>query len=149
VAAFPAGPLVDAALLAAVDPPRLAGSRCPGCGTVVFPVTSGCPRCSRPDPEQVALPATGVLWSWTEQCFPPKPPYRAPATGFVPFGVGYVDLGPVIVEGRLVPPGRAWRIGDPVRLTLVPAGPDASGGEVLSYAFEPDPSVHGGHHERR
>jgi uncharacterized OB-fold protein len=50
---------------------------------------------------RVELPDRGTLWTWTVQAFEPKPPYRAPESGFTPYGVGYVDLGEVIVESRL------------------------------------------------
>src|SRR5215212_149379 len=47
---------VDATLFASLDPPRLAGSRCSGCGTVTFPATSSCPRCMEPSMAPYALP---------------------------------------------------------------------------------------------
>jgi uncharacterized OB-fold protein len=119
---------VDADLFASLDPPRLAGSRCTSCGTVAFPAQTGCARCSGDDVEIVALPDRGSLWTFTSQDYEPKAPYRAPETGFEPYGVGYVDLGNVIVEGRLV--GDSFAIGDPMRLVLitVPSG--------TTYAFE-------------
>ena len=49
------------------------------------------------------LARRGRLWAWTTQGFPPpSPPYAGPAgKDFVPFGVGYVELGDVKVEARL------------------------------------------------
>jgi uncharacterized OB-fold protein len=44
----------------------------------------------------VELADHGTLWTWTVQAFEPKAPYRAPATGFEQYPVGYVDLGDVI-----------------------------------------------------
>jgi uncharacterized OB-fold protein len=42
---------------------------------------------------ELALSASGVLWSWTVQRHPPKsPPYEPPPAGFAPFAVGYVEL---------------------------------------------------------
>jgi uncharacterized OB-fold protein len=112
---------------------HLVGSRCTSCGTHTFPVQAGCPRCGG-DTESAALPSTGALWSWTVQRVRPKPPYRGPDE-FAPFAVGYVDLGPVLVESRLEGrPVDAWRIGEPVQLTV--GRPDA-GGTPRSYAFEP------------
>jgi uncharacterized OB-fold protein len=74
--------------------------------------------CSGVDVTDVALPTDGTVWSWTTQHFAPKPPFRTDA--FAPFSIGYVDLGPVIVEGWLV--GRTeWSIGEPVRLVLARA----------------------------
>ena len=50
------------------------------------------------------------------QAFEPKAPYRVPASGFTPYGVGYVDLGEVIVESRLAGDPAGSRSGMPMRL---------------------------------
>lgn len=127
---------VDATLFASLDPPRLAGARCAACGTVTFPAQDGCPQCARPGMATVALADRGELWTWTVQAFEPKPPYRAPAGGFEPFGVGYVHLGDVIVEARLTGDPAAFRVGQPMRLTLLPVWTDDAGVPVVTYAFE-------------
>jgi uncharacterized OB-fold protein len=111
---------------------RLVGGQCSACGTHTFPLQHACPRCSAVMTE-VALPATGTVWSYTVQRIRPKPPYNGPEE-FEPFALGYIDLGPVRVESRLV--GRAvdeWQIGDAVRLT---AGEADERGDVWSYRFE-------------
>ena len=128
---------VDAALFASLDPPRLAGSRCASCGTVTFPVAAGCANCAGTDMEPVGLADHGSLWTWTVQAFEPKPPYRAPDGGFTPYGVGYVQLGDVIVESRLTGEPGTFRIGMPMRLTLLPLWPGPDGSPVVTYAFEP------------
>ena len=128
---------VDAALFASLDPPRLAGSRCADCGTVAFPPQSGCARCSGSTLTEFALPDHGTLWTFTVQAFEPKAPYTVPASGFAPFGVGYVDLGEVIVESRLT--GEELRIGDPMRLALLPLW-EKDGSPVVTYAFAKDPA---------
>src|SRR5919201_1711577 len=110
---------VEPRLFASLDPPRLAGSRCATCGTVTFPMQAGCPRCTGSDMAAVELPDRGTLWAWTVQAFEPKAPYRVPASGFTPYGVGYVDLGEVIVESRLTGDPAALEIGLPMRLTLL------------------------------
>ncbi|GAB2485437.1 Zn-ribbon domain-containing OB-fold protein [Jatrophihabitans fulvus] len=120
---------VDASLFASLDPPRLAGARCANCGTVTFPASTGCAKCAGHDMQPVELADTGTLWTYTVQDFEPKAPYRAPADGFEPFGVGYVELGDVIVEGRLV--GTEHEIGAAMRLTLLPLHDD-----TVTYAFE-------------
>jgi len=127
---------VAAGLFASLDPPRLAGTRCNGCGTVTFPAQSGCPRCADGTMEPVTLPDRGTLWTWTVQSFEPKAPYRPPATGFEPYGVGYVDLGDVIVEARLAGDPGAFDIGQAMRLSLLPVWDDAEGSPVVTYAFE-------------
>ena len=79
--------------------PCLIAGRRKSDGAVVFPLPTGG---SAEQYEKVLLPRRGTLWSWTIQSFPPKsPPYSGPAE-FVPFAVGYVQLGDVlIVEARL------------------------------------------------
>jgi uncharacterized OB-fold protein len=128
---------VDPALFSSLDPPRLAGSCCANCGTVIFPVASGCARCAGTDLARVELADHGTLWTWTIQALEPKAPYRAPDGGFVPYGVGYVDLGDVIVESRLTGDLAGFEIGMPMRLGLLPLGPGPDGAPVVSYAFEP------------
>ena len=87
---------------------------------------------------EVALPATGSVWSCTVQRIRPKPPYEGPAD-FEPFAVGYVDLGPVRVESRLEgKPVDEWRIGESVQLAAGPAGAD---GQVWSFRFVPSRAV--------
>lgn len=101
--------------------PSLVGARCPDCACVTFPAQKACPRCTGTAMAPLALPRTGTLWSWTIQDFPPKsPPYR-PAGAFAPYGVGYIDLGPVIVEARLTEhrPERL-RIGMPMVTVALP-----------------------------
>jgi uncharacterized OB-fold protein len=133
-----AGP-VDVRLFTSLDPLRLAGSTCTLCGTTAFPVQTDCPRCARRTMEDTELPATGSLWTWTIQAFEPKPPYVASVDGFVPFPVGYVDLGPVIVEARLAADPADLVVGR--RMRLVPleirTGPDTV---AVSFAFTPGAS---------
>ena len=121
---------VDPGLFSSLDPPRLAGARCVSCGTVTFPAAPGCARCAGTDLAPVELADHGTLWTWTVQAFEPKAPYRPPSAGFVAFGVGYVDLGDVIVESRLVGDPGEFSIGMDMRLTLLPLWDD-----VVTYAF--------------
>jgi uncharacterized OB-fold protein len=119
--------------------PRLVGSRCRRCEIVTFPRQASCLRCTSGEVDEHLLAHHGTLWTWTIQCFRPKsPPYAGDETAedFVPYGVGYVELGrEVRVEGRLTEsdPERL-RIDMPMALTLVPApgNPDA-----VTYAFRP------------
>jgi uncharacterized OB-fold protein len=118
--------------------PVLVGSRCPHCATTTFPQQAGCPRCTLWEMAPHALPRTGTLWSFTVQGFEPKAPYRGPSA-FTPYGVGYVDLGDVIVESRLTEsdPTRL-RIGMPVTLVLETLRTDDQGTDVLTFAFAPE-----------
>jgi uncharacterized OB-fold protein len=130
---------VDPTLFAATVPVRLQGGRCSECDTVVFPIQDGCPRCSHRPLDPTPLAQRGAVWSWTVQQFAPKPPFRPSEDPWAPLAIGYVDLGEVIVEGWLVPADRDWRIGDPVRVTTVPAWTDERG-VVATFAFEHDPT---------
>jgi len=128
---------VDESLFADAAQVTLRGGECGGCGTTTFPHQDSCPRCGGGQMSPVALPRSGRLWSFTVQSFEPKPPYRG--TGpFEPYGVGYVDLGPVIVEARLTEnDADRLAIGAPVELTVVPAFHDDDGTPVLTFAFAP------------
>jgi uncharacterized OB-fold protein len=127
--------VVEESLFASLDPVALKGSACADCGAHVFPAQASCPMCASVAVAEVALPTEGTVWSWTTQHFAPKAPYRTDE--FAPFSIGYVDLGPVIVEGWLL--GRvSWTIGEPVRLALAPAWTD-EGGPVMTYGFEARP----------
>ncbi|MFC4503931.1 MULTISPECIES: Zn-ribbon domain-containing OB-fold protein [Streptomyces] len=97
---------------------RLQGSRCSGCSVTVYPADDACPRCGGPaDP--ATLSAQGTLWTWTVQRYAPKsPPYRAPADGFTPFALGYVELPEgVRVAAVLDVEFSEVRIGMPLTLT--------------------------------
>jgi uncharacterized OB-fold protein len=110
------------------------------CGGLHFPVQANCPHCAELSVETMALSRRGTLWTWTVQTFPPPvPPYRGPIDGFVPFGVGYVELPEGLrVQGRLTvnDPVRL-RIGMEMELTLEPFGRDDEGRELLVHAFAP------------
>ena len=120
---------VEPTLFASLDPPRLAGARCSNCGTVTFPAATGCAKCGGSELAPVELADHGTLWTYTVQDFEPKAPYRTPQGGFVRYPVGYVHLGDVVIEARLIDDAPA--IGAPMRLTLLPLWDD-----VVTYAFE-------------
>lgn len=118
---------IDDGLFVGLDPPLLAGSSCGDCDVVVFPAAERCPGCAGHNVMRTALPDRGTIWTWTTQSFAPKPPYEVPPSGFEPFVVGYVDLGAVLVESRII--GEV-EIGDAVELRLL----DVGGGRV-TFAF--------------
>jgi uncharacterized protein len=126
---------VDDTLLVGGEEVALRGARCPSCATTTFPPQRGCPKCGKQHMSIVALPRTGTLWSFTVQNFRPKTPYRS-AGEFEPYGVGYVDLGEVIVESRLVESRpEELSIGQFMRLCFVPSFLDDDGTTVLTFAF--------------
>jgi uncharacterized OB-fold protein len=122
------------------DAPQLIGSRCSACGIVTFPAQDSCPRCASTEMAEHLLATRGTLWAWTTQDFPPPSPPFAGASGkaFVPFGVGYVDLGDVKVETRLTEsaPDRL-HTGMAMELVVVPFRTDDDGNEVVTFAFRP------------
>jgi uncharacterized OB-fold protein len=129
---------IESSLFASLDPPRLAGSRCTTDGTVTFPAQRSCPKCAGDEMAPAELADTGTLWTWTVQAFEPKAPYRVPAAGFTPYGVGYIDLGDVIVEARLGGDPAEYEIGMPMHLTLLPLWESEEGSTVVTYAFAPE-----------
>lgn len=122
-----------------LEPAHLLGGTCDGCGAVGFPAPSACPACGAADISSVELPDRGTIWTFTVQGFPPPaPPYLGPSSAetFRPFAVAYVDLGPVLVEGPVLGDPTNVRIGDAVTVVFPTLGPDESGSEVVSFAFE-------------
>jgi uncharacterized OB-fold protein len=123
------------------DEPRLVGSRCRACSTVVFPGAPACPRCGSDDVERHELARRGTLWTFTTQAFLPKEPYTGPETeaDFTAFALGYVELpGEVMVEARLTESDPdLLEIGMEMELVVVPFRTDADGSEVMTYAFAP------------
>lgn len=102
--------------------PVLEGSRCRVCGTVGYPASAICARCSRPTADPLPLSAEGVVWAHTVQRFPPKsPPYVVPAEGFSPYAVGYVELPEGIKVEAIIDCGEDFTGLDraPVRLIAV------------------------------
>lgn len=119
------------------DEPQLRGGRCTSCGAVAFPQPPSCARCTSTDVAEELLPRQGTLWSWTVQRFAPKEPYLL-TEAFEPYGVGYVDLGDVVVESRLTTadPELLW-IGEPMELQIVPFAPGGDGEQLATFAFAP------------
>ncbi|MER6957221.1 MULTISPECIES: OB-fold domain-containing protein [unclassified Streptomyces] len=120
-------------------PVRLIGSECADCGLVSFPAAPDCVRCASPESRRRLLADHGTLWTYTTQDFrPPSPPYDGPEA-FEPYAVGYIELpGELLVEARLTESDpQKLRIGQPMRLTLVPYTVQDDGTEVVTFAFAP------------
>jgi uncharacterized OB-fold protein len=133
-------PVADNVFTWPADEPRLIGSRCSACGIVTFPAQDSCPRCASTEMSEHLLARRGQLWAWTTQEFPPPSPPYAGARGkeFVPFAVGYVDLGDVKVETRLLESSpERLRAGMDMELVVVPFRTDEEGNEVVTFAFRP------------
>jgi uncharacterized OB-fold protein len=106
------------------DPPHLLGSRCRSCGSYFFPRLTGfCrnPACAGTEFEDVKLSRTGRIWSYTNACYQPPPPYVA-ADPFVPFAIAAVELATerMIVLGQVAAgiDVTQLKVGLPVELVL-------------------------------
>jgi uncharacterized OB-fold protein len=121
--------------------PHLVGSKCPRCGTYVFPPRpNNCPNpaCDCDHLESVQLSRRGTLWSYTENRYAPPPPY--PATDpFEPFAVAAVELADegLIVLGKVVDGTLAadLRIGMEMELTTMPLFTDDEGVQRIVYGW--------------
>ena len=85
----------------------LIGTRCVDCGTYFFPKeTVFCrnPRCAGTQFEEVPLSRRGVLWSFTNNCYPPPAPYIA-GDPFEPYAIAAVELEveKMVVLGQVAP----------------------------------------------
>ncbi|UUU28703.1 OB-fold domain-containing protein [Streptomyces sp. CA-210063] len=123
----------------ATAPPRLIGSECVACGLISFPAAADCVRCASQESRQRLLSDRGTLWTYTTQNFrPPSPPYDGP-DAFEPYAVGYIELpGELLVEARLTEPDpEKLKVGQDMRLTLVPYAVRDDGTEVVTFAFTP------------
>ncbi|ETZ97685.1 hypothetical protein I546_7081 [Mycobacterium kansasii 732] len=121
--------------------PHLTGSKCPQCGTYVFPPReNNCPNpgCTGDSLESVALSRRGKLWSYTENRYAPPPPYRSPDP-FEPFAVAAVELADegLIVLGKVVEGTLAadLTVGMEMELTTMPLFTDDDGVQRIVYAW--------------
>src|SRR5436190_20694127 len=88
--------------------PALLGSRYTTCGTYSFPrETYFCknPACTGREFAEVELSRTGTLWSYTNNCYQPPPPYVPVAEPFEPFAIAAVELATeqIVILGQVVP----------------------------------------------
>ncbi len=124
------------------NPPHLVGSRCQTCGTYFFPRQgSFCrnPGCEGETFVEVKLSRTGRLWSYTNACYQPPPPFVAPDP-YVPFAIAAVELAAerMIVLGQ-VSTGfdvGALRVGMDMELVLEPLYA-ADGQEKFIWKWQP------------
>jgi uncharacterized OB-fold protein len=90
----PSKPAVEGWFSEDARAPHLIGSRCKACGAWFFPKeTFFCrnPACASQELEEVALSRRGRLWSYTNNCYAPPPPYVA-GDPFEPYAVAAVEL---------------------------------------------------------
>jgi uncharacterized OB-fold protein len=115
--------------------PRLLGSRCRGCGEVLFPRRRICARCLHPELEDVELGPRGTLYTWTWVHFPLFGSLRADDGGY---GVGQIDLpqGPR-VQAVLSGDQGDFQIGMDLVLELETLRENKQGQQVVIFRFAP------------
>lgn len=94
MSAKPKVPAVEGLFTMDEAAPALLGTRCRTCGTFYFPAeTVACrhPSCTSDDLEQVQLSRRGKVWSYTNACYAPPPPFVA-KDPFKPFAIAAVEL---------------------------------------------------------
>ena len=90
----PKHPAIEGWFTHDAEPPHLIGTRCQACGTYFFPKeTFYCrnPACASSQLEEVQLSRRGRLWSYTNNCYAPPPPFVA-SDPFQPYAVAAVEL---------------------------------------------------------
>ena len=103
--------------------PRLLGVRCRACRTSYFPRESFCrnPSCGAADLEEIPLSRRGKLWSWTDNRYPPPPPFVA-KNPFEPYSVAAVllEAEKMVVLGQVVAGvnAAAFQVGQEMELVL-------------------------------
>lgn len=104
--------------------PHLLGSRCTACGSYFFPrLSSFCrnPACDSSSFAEVRLSRIGRIWSYTDACYQPPPPYVS-AEPYRPFAIAAVELAAerMIVLGQVVAGVgvEQLKIGMPMELVL-------------------------------
>jgi uncharacterized protein len=124
------------------DPAHLVGSRCQVCGTYFFPrQASFCrnPGCEGETFVEVKLSRTGRLWSYTNACYQPPPPFIAPVP-YVPFAIAAVELAVerMIVLGQVRTGVEVadLRVGMDMELVLEPLYAEG-GQEKLIWKWQP------------
>lgn len=104
--------------------PALLGTRCRSCGSYFFPrETYLCrnPRCTGRDLDEVELSRSGTIWSFTDACYQPPPPYVPTTDPFEPFTIAAVELEEekMVVLGQMVPGVKVGDLAAGQRVELV------------------------------
>jgi hypothetical protein len=125
------------------ESPRLLGSRCTTCATVIFPRAGGfCPNpeCRGRDFDDIELARTGTVWSYTDAQYQPPPPYIPPRDEHVPFALAAVELADeqVVILGQVAAGYGVddLRVGADVELVVEPLY-ELDGVEHLIYRWKP------------
>ncbi|MCU1396868.1 MAG: putative nucleic-acid-binding protein [Ilumatobacteraceae bacterium] len=98
-------PIIDGWFTDDPHEPHLIGSKCPQCGTFVFPPRTGdCPNpaCESETLEPTPMSRRGKVWSYTENRYTPPAPY-VPTDPFEPYALAAVELEAegIVVLGKV------------------------------------------------
>lgn len=129
-------PAVEGWFTTDTDNPALLGSKCAKCDTLAFPKeTFLCrnPDCDGREFEEVELSRRGRIWSFTNACYQPPPPYVPVTDPFEPFCIAAVELEreAMIVMGQMA---------DGVDISELSAGIEVE--LVIETLFEDDENEH-------
>lgn len=99
-------PIVDGWFTDDQDAPTLIGSKCPVCGTYVFPPRDGdcpSPTCESATLDRTPMSRRGTIWSYTENRYTPPAPFVSTTTPFEPYALAAVSLEHegLVVLGRV------------------------------------------------
>jgi uncharacterized OB-fold protein len=132
------------------DGPHLLGTRCTACATVFFPAERrACrnPVCAGGELVEVALSRRGRVWSYTNACYPPPPPYISSSDPYQPFTIAAVELadeGLVVLGQCVVGVGvDDLAVGAEVELVADTLYTDADGTERSMWKWRPVPVTTG------
>lgn len=117
------------------DPPGLLGSRCPACGTSMFPAREFCPNCRGEDqPQPVVLKPHGHVHAFTVI-------HQAPAGRATPYVLALVDLvDQVRVMAQIDAPPDEVALGQSVSLAFRQVA-TREGMPVVGYVFVSDKNM--------
>jgi hypothetical protein len=116
---------------------RLAGSRCPDCGELFFPVKNSgyCPHCYGSRLEETNLGPVGTLAAYTTVLQPPAGGFY---NGPVPFNYGLVDLDEGIrIEAQLDGDPASYQVGLRMALKILPFYVSEQEEQVQVFRFVP------------
>lgn len=123
-------PVVDYLILG--DPPHLRGRRCKTCNATFLERRNGCSSCGARDFDEVELPRTGTLRTFT---------IVVRGARGEPFVSAVVDLDDgTVVKANLVdvpPDAEQIVLGGKVELVTFPAGQDSHGTDAVAFGYRP------------
>ena len=135
-------PVIEGWFTTEGDAPALLGTRCKACRTFFFPKENHfCrnPGCAGTAFEEVRLSRRGTLWSYTNNCYPPPPPFVA-KDPFEPYSIAAVELEEekMVVLGQVDAgvPIEALKVGMPMELAVSTLFEDAAT-EYLVWKWKP------------